>query len=259
MDRILLLSHQRSGTGTYCDSFNFYHSKNNKFYVPCINEVYTEQYKKYTKFVEKYNLNVDKLKNKDKKELTKSFLCALNSKVFILKYFPLAIKKFCSPKLSLNYIIDTCLANKVSVHFMYRKNILNSTISLLISNFTNIWHKDKKIEKKIDYNKILFSTEYLNEIINLYMNEIKTCFEYYYVFKTHNLIKKELTFENNIINNNFKYSEYLPDYYGKLNNEDDINVVLKNNKEIYSVLNKYLKLYNIKCSERYILQDVYSK
>jgi len=257
MTRVLLLSYQRCGTSTYCDSFNLYHSKDDK-YIPCMNEVYSQQYNICSKFIKKYNLSFDKLKNKDKKELTKSFLFALNSKIFILKYFPLAIQHFCLPKLTLNYIINACLTNKISVHFLYRKNVLNSTLSLLISNFTNVWHKDKETIEKIDYNKILFSTQFLNDTINYHMNEIKMCFDYYSVFKKNNLISEELVYENNIVNGNFAYSEYLPNYYGKLNDENDINIVLKNNPLIYDVLNKYLKLYNIKCSEEYILQNDYS-
>jgi hypothetical protein len=255
MNKILLLSHQRSGTGTYCDAFNLYHKSKDKNFISCINEVYTDQYKQRIDFVKKYNLNSNKLSIKHKTEITKSFLYAFNSKSFILKYFPLAVKNFCTSNLTLEFIISNCLSKNIDVHFLYRKNILKSTLSLLISNFTNIWHKDTKESSIVDYNKILFSNIFLEKNIDYHINEIALCHKYYSIFKKNNLIKNELTYEDNIINKNFKYSEYIPSYYEKLNDENNVKIVLKNNKHIFEILDKYIKVYNLKCSREYLIND----
>lgn len=254
MSKILLLSHQRAGTAIYCNAFNNFHSMVNPKFIPCISEVYTDEYIKRKKFIKNFNLNENKIKNKNSAELTKTFLYTFKLKNFIIKYFPLAIEQFCSKELTLDFIHNLCLNGGVNIYFLYRKNILDSIISLLISNYTNIWHIDSIRKIQINYNDIKFSKDFLKTNIYYGLKEIELCHSYYLILKTENILSNIITYEDNILKKNFEFANSLPPYYEKLNSDENKEIVLRNNPLIISYMKRYLSVININCSDNFIIQ-----
>lgn len=250
MAKILLLSHHRSGSTFYVESINSMYKKKFPQFFPCISEVYSEEWKIRPEYMKHFNLFANKFESMDCNTLSASFLHAFRLENFIIKYFPYSIKNFCSETLTQEYIMQKCIDNGVEVHFLYRKNLLQCAVSYLISKYTNIWHNIQNHNVVIDYHKIFFEEKFIDDSLNILFNEIDLCHKYHNEFLKLNLIKKKLTYEDDILSKNFTSTNC----YKKLNNDKDKEIIISNNPKILEYINKYIKENKFNCAEEFILK-----
>ena len=70
-----------------------------------------------------------------------------------------------APYITPKEIIRSCKKYKAEIHFLYRKNILDTIISYAVMSETNISHNDKEDPVKINFNKSLLNSVRLNSLM----------------------------------------------------------------------------------------------
>ena len=248
-NKILLLGHMRSGSTQYYDSFNLYHQSNPN-YIKCMGEVYSSPYNEsYYKFFNHYNLDKEKIANKNPEEMLKAFIYAMKNNTFMIKYFPYLMKGHI-PVVTTKMVIKQCKKYDVQVHFLYRKNLLDMLISLIVSLSTNIYHNNNINPVKIKFEEIKINNDILNQIILEGIEQIKITFDEYKIFNNANMIDKIMTYEDDIVTGNYLYaSEKFK--HRRMNSSKSKEIILYNHPNIKKLINEYCNKYNLVINNNY--------
>lgn len=248
-DKILLITHSRSGSTYFTDLFNNVQKNKNPNFLPCIAEPHARiDLSDWSLHIKKVMCSKNKLENGSIAELQKYVIKVLNLNSFILKY---NIHHY-NHIIIHEKIIELCIKNNISVYFLYRKNLLDQCLSKIISKHTNIWNTNNKNYKKINYENIVFEDDILYEII---LHNTYALYNSHFtnrLFRNSNINTTVYTYEDNVLSSNMPFPtlelNHIPH---KLNSKQDSNIVLNNNPKIYEYLKQCCDKFNIEYDNEY--------
>lgn len=233
----------RSGSTQYYDAFNLHHASDPN-YIKCMGEVYAIPYNEsYYKFFNYYNLNIEKIANKDAGEMLKAFIYAMKNNKFMIKYFP-HLMKLHIPNITTRSVIKQCKKYNVEVHFLYRKNILDVLISYIASFETGVYHNNNINPIKIKFENIKVDNDRLSQHVDNLCEQIRVLYNEYKLFNEVNMIHKVMTYEDNIVTGDYVYA--LDKYkHRRMNSNTSKNIILSNHLNLKNLLIEYCSKYNL--------------
>lgn len=249
--KIILLTHQRSGSTLMYNCFNNYHYSTSSSFLHVPGEIYTPEASNegnYNKLYAKLNINRLKILQQEENEMGKLFLKILNLETFFIKYTPKRVDKY----FNYNSLISKINSRNINVDFLYRKNLLEGVISSLISRHEKKWQSSEILTSPIEYNNITFTLKELKSLIEDYVSEIFECYKTFNKLNSIGKINNIYEYEQHIQTNNFPYSSYKGNLQ-KMNTTSNKNVVLQNNPEILNIFSYYLNQYNIEVDSSFKL------
>lgn len=193
-ERILLLTAPRSGSTYICSMFNKYTQSARDNYVVMPQEMLNYENWCNTKDKQLKNSDFFKWLGKDYDELASSveamrtsFIKCMDQDNYIFKYFPIVMERV----IRFDEIIELCKHHNIKIVVLYRRNLLESIVSILLSHGNNVWNIQSDSELEINPKKINQNLTHVDYVIRTYKKLLKFVEQARTDYQIHNVLEYE--------------------------------------------------------------------
>lgn len=249
-ERILLLTAPRSGSTYICSMFNKYIQSTRDNYVVMPQEMLNYENWCKTKDKQLKNTHFFEWLGKDYDELAgsvevmrSSFLKCTDQDNYIFKYFPIVMERV----VRFDEIIEICKHHNIKIVVLYRRSLLESIVSILLSHGNDVWNIPSDSDLKIDPKKIDQNLTHIDYVIRTYKKLLEFVEQARTDYQIHSVLEYEsLNYTVNDLDKILESRDKLikiPPPTKKLTNSEQKFKILNDNPElkdsIYELLDKH--------------------
>lgn len=229
-ERVLLLSLPRSATTHTCDLFDRYMKQMiGNEYIGIHSEIlyysnwiaYPWIEKQTIKLCEKYNVDVHEIKQNKKKFIEYFEMLLHRENSYIIKYFPVVMEEV----ISVDKMIELCIANNIKIVLQYRTSLLDQLLSLVAGRSIGKlnYRKNENIPEhygilKIDENAV----DMVGRSISMYTATVNKFKEKCNI--VHELIYENLSFDST------DFADVVSSYDSSIVIDSELNKILSKEK-----------------------------
>lgn len=251
-ERILLLSAPRSGSTYVCSMFNAYMNNTLPDYVLLPQEMLN--YENWRKTKEKQILNTgffdflgkdyDAI-SKNRNTMRDAFIKCLDRDQYIFKYFPYVMENL----FKFEEMIEICKHWDIKIVGLYRRNLIDSIISILISNATGVWNLSIDDDGQQDTSKIDINQDHVDYMVKTYKRQL----HFFKQLKDQNLLYNILEYEKLAFNitdldkllHSRDHNIIMPAKTKKLTTSQEKQKIFQNNEEVQKIIISSLEKFNM--------------